>query len=105
MDLSLTYRALAAHQVDLIAGNSTDGLIDALDLTELRDDRHYFPPYEAVFLLRKDAAERAPAAADAIARLAHTIPTETMRKLNHAVDGEHRRVEDVAREWREGHGL
>jgi glycine betaine/choline ABC-type transport system substrate-binding protein len=58
MDLSLTYRALASGQVDLIAGNSTDGLIAALDLVQLDDDRHYFPPYEAVVLMREDALAR-----------------------------------------------
>ena len=52
MDLSLTYRALAEKQVDLIAGNSTDGLISRYGLVQLEDDRHYFPPYDAVPVVR-----------------------------------------------------
>ncbi|MFN2453176.1 MAG: ABC transporter permease/substrate-binding protein [Pyrinomonadaceae bacterium] len=99
MDLSLTYRALAAGQVDLIAGNSTDGLIATLDLVQLADDRHYFPPYEAVVLLRKDTIARAPVAAEALKQLSDSIPTEEMRRLNYEVDGKKRAVKDVVREW------
>src|SRR5436190_671639 len=57
MDLSLTYKALQSGELDIIAGNSTDGLIAALDLYQLQDDRHYFPPYQAVFIARQDVAD------------------------------------------------
>src|SRR6202040_249418 len=60
MDLGLLYRALQAHQVDMVAGNSTDGPIRALGLVVLEDDRHYFPPYEAVPLMRDDSLRRHP---------------------------------------------
>ena len=60
MDLGLLYRALANHQVDIVAGNSTDGPIRALGLTVLADDRHYFPPYQAVPLVREDSLARHP---------------------------------------------
>ncbi|MDQ3817117.1 MAG: ABC transporter permease subunit [Acidobacteriota bacterium] len=99
MDLSLTYRALADHQVDMIAGNSTDGLISALDLFQLEDDRHYFPPYEAVILVRKDALARVPEASSALSLLSGRLTTEEMRRLNYEVDGKHRDKRDVAREW------
>ncbi|MDQ3683983.1 MAG: ABC transporter permease/substrate-binding protein [Acidobacteriota bacterium] len=99
MDLSLTYRALASNDVDIIAGNSTDGLITALDLTQLEDDRHYFPPYEAVILSRRNTLERAPAAREALARLAGAISTEEMRRLNYEVDGRKRAASEVVREW------
>jgi len=99
MDLSLTYRALASGQVDLIAGNSTDGLIAALDLVQLEDDRHYFPPYEAVVLMREDALARVPVAAEALQHLSDSISTEEMRRLNFEVDGRKRAVRDVVREW------
>jgi len=105
MDLSLTYRALAAREVDLIAGNSTDGLIAALDLVQLEDDRRYFPPYEAVFLSRREALERHPALAAALASLAGSITTDAMRLLNYKVDGQKRAIPDVVREWRQGKGL
>jgi osmoprotectant transport system permease protein len=105
MDLSLTYRALAASEVDIIAGNSTDGLISALDLTQLADDRRYFPPYEAVFLFRLDALARHPAAREALDKLGGAISTEEMRRLNFEVDGRRRAVPDVVREWRQAKGL
>ncbi|MDT7604303.1 MAG: osmoprotectant transport system substrate-binding protein opuBD [Acidobacteriota bacterium] len=105
MDLSLTYRALAAGEVDIIAGNSTDGLISALDLVQLTDDRHYFPPYEAVFLARRDALARATALNEVLQKLGGAISTEEMRRLNYEVDGGKRAPAEVVREWRERKGL
>jgi osmoprotectant transport system permease protein len=105
MDLSLTYRALAAREVDIIAGNSTDGLIAALDLVQLEDDRRYFPPYEAVFLSRRDALGRNAALSAALRGLAASITTDEMRRLNHEVDGRRRAIPDVVREWRRGKGF
>jgi glycine betaine/choline ABC-type transport system substrate-binding protein len=99
MDLSLTYRALASGQVDLIAGNSTDGLIAALDLVQLEDDRRYFPPYEAVMLTRRDTLARLPAAAEVLAKLKDAISTDEMRRLNYEVDGRKRDRREVVREW------
>jgi osmoprotectant transport system permease protein len=99
MDLSLTYRALASNQVDLIAGNSTDGLIAALDLVQLEDDRRYFPPYEAVIIARRDSIERVPALDEVLKLLSRAIPTEEMRRLNYEVDGKRRDRREVAREW------
>ncbi len=99
MALDLTYAALASHKVDLIAGNSTDGRIAALDLVQLEDDRHYFPPYEAVFLTRKDALARVPALAEVLQKLSGAISTDEMRKLNYEVDGRKRDKKNVVREW------
>lgn len=99
MDLSLTYRALATRQVDLIAGNSTDGLISALDLFQLADDRRYFPPYEAVILVRRDTLERVPSAREVLTLLRGRLSTEEMRRLNYEVDGNRRDPREVAREW------
>jgi osmoprotectant transport system permease protein len=105
MDLSLSYRALAEGQVDVIAGNSTDGMIATLGLTQLEDDRHYFPPYEAVLLVRRDALERLPPAREVLQQLAGSISTEEMRRLNYEVDGNKRPAADVVREWRRSKGL
>lgn len=99
MDLSLTYIALASRQVDLIAGNSTEGRIAALDLVQLEDDRHYFPPYEGVYLARKDSLSRVPALGEVLAKLVHAISTEEMRQLNYEVDANKRGQADVVREW------
>lgn len=98
MDLGLTYRALAAGQIDLIAGNSTDGLIDALGLIVLEDDRRFFPPYDAAIVQRKDLARKCAAAPAALASLASTLDAATMRRLNYEIDGKHRSARDVAKE-------
>lgn len=99
MDLSLTYVALSSNQVDLIAGNSTEGRIAALDLAQLEDDRHYFPPYEAVYLVRKDALARSAKLNEVLTKLAHSISTEEMRQLNYEVDAKKRGQAEVVREW------
>ncbi len=96
MDLSLTYRALQTGELDIIAGNSTDGLISSLDLFQLEDDRHYFPPYQAVFIGRSD---KLGVLSDAFQRLNNAISTEEMRRLNYEVDGKKRAPRDVAAEW------
>ncbi|HKG15428.1 MAG TPA: glycine betaine ABC transporter substrate-binding protein [Pyrinomonadaceae bacterium] len=99
MDLSLSYRALADGEVDVIAGNSTDGMIAKLGLVQLEDDRRYFPPYEAVILARRDALERLPRMREVLQSLAGSISTEEMRRLNYEVDGNKRAAADVVREW------
>jgi osmoprotectant transport system permease protein len=98
MDLALMYRALANGQVDLIAGDATNGLIAGLDLFHLRDDRGYFPPYDAVPVFRTQTLLRHPEIGRAVGRLAGRISEDTMRALNHAVDVERRDVSVVARE-------
>ncbi|HEY1768545.1 MAG TPA: glycine betaine ABC transporter substrate-binding protein, partial [Terracidiphilus sp.] len=105
MDLGLLYRALNAHQVDMIAGNSTDGPIQAYGLTVLEDDRHYFPPYEAVPLVREDALRRWPQIQAATDALAGKITADDMRAMNEAIDGQHRDPADVVREFRARKGL
>ncbi len=105
MDLGLLYRALLEKQVDLVAGNSTDGLIAALDLVVLEDDRHYFPPYEAVPIVRRQTLARHPQVRAALAELAGVISDAEMRQLNYAVDGQHRDAKDVVREFLQSKGL
>lgn len=99
MDLGLLYRSLLEKQVDLVAGNSTDGLIAARDLTILEDDKHYFPPYQAVPLVRSETLKRHPEVRQALKQLAAKISEEEMRRMNYAVDGEHRDPADVVREF------
>jgi osmoprotectant transport system permease protein len=96
MDLSLTYRALSSGELDIIAGNSTDGLILTLDLFQLADDKRYFPPYQAVFVARQQSFETLD---ETFRKLDKTISTDDMRKLNYAVDGEKRAAKDVAEDW------
>ena len=99
MDLGLLARALKDHQIDLAAGNTTDGLIPTLDLFVLQDDRHYFPPYEAVPVIRAEALQQHPEVSAALANLAGRISDIEMQRLNYAVDGEHRDTQEVVREF------
>ncbi|WP_350448988.1 glycine betaine ABC transporter substrate-binding protein [Paracidobacterium acidisoli] len=101
MDLGLLYRALNQKQVDMIAGNTTDGPIAAFGLTVLEDDKHYFPPYQAVPLVREDALRRWPQIRTALDALAGKISADDMRGMNEAIDGEHRDVAIVVREFRQ----
>ena len=105
MELGLLYRALAAHQVDIVAGNSTDGAIKALDFVALEDDKHYFPPYEAVPLVREDSLKRWPQIGVAMEKLAGRVSADEMRAMNLAVESQHRDVGDVVREFRARKGL
>lgn len=99
MDLSLTYRALAEQQIDLIAGNSTDGLISRYGLVQLEDDRRYFPPYDAVPVVRRAVLEKYPELREVLKQLGGILTVEEMRKLNYAVDGEKRQAKDMVREF------
>ena len=99
MDLGLLARALKDHQIDLAAGNATDGLIPALDLFALEDDRHYFPPYEAVPVIREQVRQQHPEVERALTELAGMINDAEMQQLNYAVDGQHRDAAEVVREF------
>ena len=105
MDLGLIYRALVDHQVDIVAGNSTDGLIDSLGLVALADDRHYFPPYDAVPIVRQSTLARFPQLRAALADLAGKLSASDIRRLNYAVDGQHQDVAAVVRSFRRSKGL
>jgi len=105
MDLGLLARSLQEKQVDLIAGNSTDGLIPALDLFVLHDDKHYFPPYDAVPIIRHRILELHPEIKATLDELAGKISDDDMRHLNYAVDGQHRDPKQVAAEFLRSKGL
>ena len=95
MDLNLSYRALASGQVDVIAGDATAGLIRGLDLVQLEDTRHYFPPYDAAMVARPDVLLRYPAVRVALERLGGRISADDMRAMNYAADVEHKDVTQI----------
>ncbi|MHB8500956.1 MAG: glycine betaine ABC transporter substrate-binding protein [Candidatus Acidiferrales bacterium] len=105
MDLGLLYRALVDHQVDIVAGNSTDGLIDSLHLLALEDNLHYFPPYDAVPIVRRSALEKFPQLRLALADLGGKITAAEMRRLNAEVDADQRDVPAVVRAFRASKNL
>ena len=99
MDLSLSYRALASGQVDLIAGDATAGLIKGLDLFRLEDNRHYFPPYDAVPVARAATLLRYPEVLRALEGLAGQISADAMQAMNDAVDARHEDPAAVVRRF------
>ncbi len=105
MDLGLIYRALVDHQVDIVAGNSTDGLIDSLGLVGLEDDRHYFPPYDAVPIVRQSTLAKFPQLRAALDDLAGKLSAADIRRLNYAVDAHHQDTAAVVRAFRQSKGL
>jgi osmoprotectant transport system substrate-binding protein len=105
MDLGLLARALKDHQIDIAAGNTTDGLIPALDLFVLEDDKHYFPPYEAVPVVRQRTLQEHPELRDILAALGGTISDQEMQQLNYAAQGQHRDVKEIAQDFLRTKGL
>jgi len=105
MDLGLLYRALISHQVDMIAANSTDGQIAEFNLVVLEDDKHFFPPYDAVPLVRDDALARWPSMRTALDALGGKITAADMRAMNEAVDARHRDPAEIVRQFRLRKGL
>ena len=95
MDLTLSYRALASGQVDLIAGDATAGLISALDLVQLDDNRHYFPPYDAAPVARAQTLLKYPQVRTALERLGGRVSAADMRRMNYAADAEHKDVAQI----------
>ncbi len=99
MDLGLLYRALEQKQVTMIAASATDGPLSVLDVTVLKDDKKYFPPYQAALAVRAQTLKREPRLRQALNELSGKFSDQMMRKLNQQVDGEHRAIRDVAEQF------
>jgi glycine betaine/choline ABC-type transport system substrate-binding protein len=97
MDLNLIYRAVASGEIDVTAGDATSGLIEALGLVSLEDDRQYFPVYDAVPVARASLLLQHPEVAEAVRHLEGRISAVAMQRMNYAVDGEKRDPAEVAR--------
>jgi osmoprotectant transport system substrate-binding protein len=105
MDLGLLYQALVRRQVDMVAANSTDGLLSVLPVQVLEDDRHYFPPYECALVVRQEAEQEFPGLRAALQELSGRIDSRTMRSLNYELDGKHRPAREIARNFLHAAGL
>jgi osmoprotectant transport system substrate-binding protein len=105
MDLGLIYRALSAKQVDMVAGNSTDGVLSRLDLVILKDDKKYFPPYEAAPVVRQQTLKKYPELRPALRDLAGKISEVEMQQLNDRVDSKKQDVKKVVQTFRQTKGL
>ena len=105
MDLGLLYTALKQKQVDMVAASSTDGMLSVLDVKVLKDDKQAFPPYQACYVVRADTLAAFPELRKALAELSGKMTDDAIRKLNYEVDGKHRPVPQVAKEWLSSAGL
>ncbi len=99
MDLGLLYQALESDHIDLAVGSSTDGLIAVKGFVVLEDDRHYFPPYDAIPVARVAALAQHPGLKEALDALAGRIDAGAIRSLNFEVDGRKRNPKEVANEF------
>jgi osmoprotectant transport system substrate-binding protein len=105
MDLGLLYQALMKNKVDMVASNSTDGMLSVLPVRVLDDDRHYFPPYQCALVVREAAEREFPGLRKALEELSGRISSQTMRRLNYELDGRHRPVREIAREFLHSSGI
>ena len=105
MDLGLLYKALELREVNMVAGNATDGQLSVLDVVVLRDDKGYFPPYDCALAVRSESLETNPPLRQALTELSGLFTDVTMRKLNYQVDGAHRPVREVAEQFLRDSGL
>ncbi len=96
MDLGLLYKALEQKQVDMVAANATDGQLSVMNVKVLKDDKRYFPPYQAALTVRADALAAHPGLKEVLDLLSGKFSDEIMRALNYQVDGKHRPVGEVA---------
>lgn len=99
MDLGLLYQALEQKQVSMAAGNTTDGLLNKLDVTVLKDDKHVFPPYQACIVVRQEALATYPDLRVILSELSGKISDTQMRNMNYEVDAQHRPARDVAKDF------
>lgn len=105
LDPALMYQAIANREVDVICAFATDGRIAAFDLQPLKDDRGFFPPYQAAPVIRAEVLEKHPELRQVLDLLAGILDDVTMQQLNFEVDEKKRRPSDVSRKFLEGHGL
>lgn len=105
MDLGLVYQALREGRIDVAAGNSTDGRIEAFDLVMLTDDLAFFPPYDAAPVIRIGLEESHPEAADVLQRLSGRIDVSAIREMNRQVDQQQRSAASVAEDFLRQEGL
>src|SRR6266478_23593 len=105
MAIGLRYQALANKQIDVVNGYATDGMISALKLKRLKDDKNLWPPYYLVLVVRKDALDANPKIADVLNQVDALLDEATMAEMNYKVDNDKEEPKDVARAFLKTKGL
>jgi osmoprotectant transport system substrate-binding protein len=103
--IGLRYQALKNDQIQVVNGYSTDGMISAMKLKRLKDDKNLWPPYYIVPVVRKDALDANPKIADVLNRVSALLDDATMAELNYKVDGEKMEPKDVAHDFLKAKGV
>ncbi|KRN76039.1 osmoprotectant ABC transporter substrate-binding protein [Weissella minor] len=101
MQIGLVYTAVASKKMDVVLGYTTDGRINSYDLVMLKDDRQFFPPYDACPVVDNVTLSQTPKLREAMLKMQGKITTEQMQKLNYEVDNNLKEPSVVAREFLE----
>ena len=96
---ALAYRAIAGGSLDVTDAYTTDAAMATYDLVPLADDRHFFPSYAAVFVYRVRSRQDHPQAFAALDALAGKLDTDTVMRLNRAIESDGKTAAAVARTW------
>jgi len=105
MAIGLRYQALANKQIDIVNGYATDGMISALKLKRLKDDRNLWPPYYLVPVVRKDALDANPKIAEVLNRVNAMLDETSMAEMNYKVDNDKEEPKNVARAFLRAKGV
>ena len=105
MAIGLRYQALSGKQIDVVNGYSTDGMISALKLKRLKDDKNLWPPYYLAPVVRKEALDANPKMAEVLNQVSALLDEATMAEMNYKVDGEKEEPKDVARAFLKAKGI
>ena len=103
--IGLRYQALKNDQIQIVNGYSTDGMISAMKLARLKDDKNLWPPYFVAPVARKDALDANPKMAEVLNRVSALLDDATMAELNFKVDGDKMEPKDVARDFLKAKGV
>jgi len=105
MAIGLRYQALANKQIDIVNGYATDGMISALKLKRLKDDKDLWPPYYLVPVVRKDALDANPKIAEVLNRVSAMLDETSMAEMNYKVDNDKEEPKNVARAFLRAKGV
>ncbi|MBA1353875.1 osmoprotectant ABC transporter substrate-binding protein [Staphylococcus cohnii] len=103
MQIGLVYDALNSNNLDVAVGYSTDGRIAAYDLKVLKDDKQFFPPYDASAVATNELLDKHPELKPIINKLDKKVSTSEMQKLNYQADGEGQEPAVVAENFLKEH--
>ncbi|MEL0539009.1 osmoprotectant ABC transporter substrate-binding protein [Staphylococcus debuckii] len=103
MQIGLVYDALNNKKLDVALGYSTDGRIAAYDLKVLKDDKRFFPPYDASPVATDALLKKHPEIKRTLDKMAGQISTKDMQKLNYEADGKGKEPAVVAEEFLKQH--